>query len=121
MGYGKGDLQCAAPSNTRSGLYTANKLLTVLLLQAPMCRVSVGWRFRKDKAGRSSYSKMRVVLRNVQSLCTSQRTWERGLITYVVIECLYIITSTPFWFEVINISIYSWIFITSQYDSKPVS
>ena len=35
----------------------SNKLLTVLLLRAPMCRASVGRHFREDKAGRSSYSK----------------------------------------------------------------
>ena len=50
----------ARPSNTHSGLHTANKLLTVLLLRAPMCRASVGQCFHEDKAERSSYSKMRI-------------------------------------------------------------
>ena len=52
---------CAGPSIARSGLHTVNKLLTVLLLRAPMCRASVGRRFREDKAVRSSYSKTRIM------------------------------------------------------------
>ena len=53
----------AGPSIARSGLHTVNKLLTVLLLRVPMCRASAGWRFREDKAVRSSgsYSKMRIM------------------------------------------------------------
>ena len=49
------------PSITRSGLHTVNKLLTVLLLRVPMCRASVGWRFRNDKVVRSSYSKTQIM------------------------------------------------------------
>ena len=52
----------AGPSIARSGLHTVNKLLTVLLLRAPMCRAGVGRRFREDKAVPSSYSKMRIML-----------------------------------------------------------
>ena len=48
---------CAGPSIARLGLHTVNKLLTVLVLRALMCRASVGQRFREDKAVRSSYSK----------------------------------------------------------------
>ena len=47
----------AGPSIARSGLHTVNKLLTVLLLRAPMCRASVGQRFHEDKAVRSSIAK----------------------------------------------------------------
>ena len=57
----------AGPSNTCSGLHMVNKLLTVLLLQVPMCRASVGQRFREDKAGRSSYSKTRIRPYTVES------------------------------------------------------
>ena len=49
------------PSITCSGLHTVNKVLTVLLLRAPLCRVSVGRRFHEDKAVRSSYSKTRIM------------------------------------------------------------
>ena len=52
---------CAGPSIACSGLHTVNKLLTVLLLRAPMCRASVGRRFCEDKAVRSSYSKTRIM------------------------------------------------------------
>ena len=48
-------------SIARSGLHMVNKLLTVLLLRAPMCRASVGRRFREDRAVRSTYSKMRII------------------------------------------------------------
>ena len=51
----------AGPSIARSGLHTVNKLLTLLLLRAPMCRASVGRRFHEDKAVRSSYSKTRIM------------------------------------------------------------
>ena len=53
---------CAGPSIACSGLRTVNRLLTVLLLRVPMCRASVGWRFREDKAVRSSYSNTRIML-----------------------------------------------------------
>ena len=48
----------AGPSIARSGLHMVNKLLTVLLLRAPMCRASVGRRFREDKA---SYNKTQIM------------------------------------------------------------
>ena len=51
----------AGPSIACSGLHTVNKLLTLLLLRVPMCRASVGWCFREDKAVRSSYSKTRIM------------------------------------------------------------
>ena len=51
----------AGLSIASSGLHTVNKLHTVLLLRAPMCRASIGRRFRKDKAVRSSYSKTRIM------------------------------------------------------------
>ena len=51
----------AGPSIASSGLHMVKKLHTVLLLRAPMCRASVGWRFHEDKAVRSSYSKMRIM------------------------------------------------------------
>ena len=51
----------AGPRIARSGLHTVNKLHTVLRLWAPMCRASVGRRFRKDKAVRSSCSKTRIM------------------------------------------------------------
>ena len=79
----------AGPSNTRSGLHTANKLLTVLFLRAPMCRASVRRRFREDKAGWSSYSKTRI---RPYMRVTSHRACARGLITiisdYIVTQCL---------------------------------
>ena len=52
----------AGPCIAHLGLHTVtNKLLTVLILRVPMCRASVGWRFREDKAGQSSYSKMQIM------------------------------------------------------------
>ena len=51
----------AGPSITLSGLHMVNKLLTVLLLRAPMCRASVGRCFREDTVVRSSYSKIRIM------------------------------------------------------------
>ena len=78
----------AGPSNTRSGLHTANKLLTTLLLQVPTCRASVGRRLHEDKAGRSSYSKTRIRLYMHVMSC---RAWALGLITifsaYIVTQC----------------------------------
>ena len=61
----------AGPSIARSGLHMVNKLLTVLLLRASMCRASVGRRFRKDKAVRVLLQQNvdYAVLRNVQSPC----------------------------------------------------
>ena len=61
----------AGLSIARSGLHTVNKLLTVLLLRAPMCRASVGRRFREDKAVRVLLQQNAdyAVLRNVQSPC----------------------------------------------------
>ena len=44
------------------GLRMANKVLTMLLLRVPMCRASEGQHCRKNKAGQSSYSNMRIVL-----------------------------------------------------------
>ena len=86
----------AGPSIARSGLHTVNKLLTVLLLRAPMCRASVGRRFHEDKAVRSSYSKTRIMpyyaMFNRPLCVTSRRAWALGLITlfsaYIVIQCL---------------------------------
>ena len=75
---------CAGPSIVCSGLYTVNKLITVLLLQAPMCRASVGRRFCEDKAGRSSYSKMRI---RPYMRMMSRRAWVRGLITIFSAYC----------------------------------
>ena len=43
-----------------------------------MCRASVGWRFREDKAGQSSYSKVRIRLYIRMMSC---QAWARGLIT----------------------------------------
>ena len=75
----------AGPSIARSGLHTVNKLLTLLLLRPPMCRASVGRRFREDKAVRSSYSKTRIMpcyaMFNSSALCvTSRRAWALGTI-----------------------------------------
>ena len=51
----------AGSSNTCSGVYKMNKLFTVLLLRAPMCRASVGSIFAKIiMAGQSFYSKTRI-------------------------------------------------------------
>ena len=72
-------------SNTRSGLYTVNKQLTVLLLQVPMCRASVGRCFHEDMAGQSSYSKVRI---RPYMCMTLHRAWAHGLISaYIVIQC----------------------------------
>ena len=86
----------AGPSIARSGLHTVNKLHTVLLLRAPMCRACVGRRFREDKAVRSSYSKTRIMpcyaMFNRLLCVTSRRAWALGLITifsaYVLTQCL---------------------------------
>ena len=51
----------AGLSIAHSGLHTVNKLLTVILLRAPMCRASVGRCIHEDKAVRSSYSKTRIM------------------------------------------------------------
>ena len=46
--------QCAQDLAKRTGLHTANALLTVLLLRVPKCRVSLGRHFHKDKVRWSS-------------------------------------------------------------------
>ena len=64
MGRRKGNSWLRAGlSIARLGLHMVNKLCTVLLLRAPtcMCRASVGWRFCKDKAVRSSNSKTWII------------------------------------------------------------
>ena len=63
MGLRKGNSRRAQDpaSRIQSGLHTVNILLTVLLLRAPMCRASVGWRSRKDKAVWSSCSKTQLM------------------------------------------------------------
>ena len=49
----------ARPSIARSGLHVVNKLFTKLLLRVPMYKASVHrMEFHKDKAVRSSYTKM---------------------------------------------------------------
>ena len=87
----------AGPSIARSGLHTVNKLHTVLLLRAPMCRASVGRHFHEDKAVRSSYSKTRIMLcyamfnRHVRDVTSCVGAWSNYYINfsaYVLTQCL---------------------------------
>ena len=85
----------AGPSIARSGLHTVNKLLTVLLLRAPMCKASVGRRFREDKAMWSSYSKTQIMLyynaifkRPVRDVTSCVGAWSNIFSAYIVTQCL---------------------------------
>ena len=70
----------ARPSIARSSLHTVNKLLTMLLLRAPLCRASVGRHFCEDKAVRS-YSKTQIMPyyvmlnRHVLDVTSCMGTW----------------------------------------------
>ena len=52
MGHKKGNSQCVEDPASRIQAYTP---------YVPMCRASVGWHFRENKAVRSSYSKTRIM------------------------------------------------------------
>ena len=92
MSHRKGKLRCAQDpnSNTHSGLHTANKLLTVLLLRVPMCRASVGRHFHEGKAGWSSYTAKWIMpycelfKRHVRDVTSCMGAWS----AYIVIQCL---------------------------------
>ena len=79
------------PSNSRSGLHTANKVLSVLLLRAPTCKASVRRHFVKTRPGDLPTAKCELgcIACDVM-LCVG--AWVRGLITifsgYIVIQCL---------------------------------
>ena len=66
------------PAKHVTGLHTANKLITMPLLRASMCRASAGLYFREDTAG-TVLQQQNVdcaILRNVQS--TRACTWARS-------------------------------------------
>ena len=79
----------AGPSIVHSGQHAVNKLLTVLLLRAPMCRVSAGRRFAKTRPCSKTQTMPYYIMfnRHVCDVTSCVSAWSI-FSAYIVIQCL---------------------------------